>query len=692
MTDENPLLENPLLTMEGLPPFSRIRPEHVVPAVDTLLGEARATVAGLTGPGTEPTWDALVVPLETLQHRIARVWAPVEHLSAVADEEALRRAHDACLPKLSDFWTEVGQNTDLERGFRALREGAAYDVLGATRRRVVDEALKDFHLAGVSLPSGPRERFRAISAELATLTNRFAQNVLDATHGWDLHVTDAARLEGLPETALALARSVAEGRGLAGWVLTLDMPSYLPVLSHARDRALREEMYAAYATRASEQGPCAGRWDNGPLMEDILRLRHEMAGLVGYPSYAHYALAKRMARTPDEVLRFLRELAAHARPVALRELAELTDYARRRDGLGQLEAWDIPFYAERLREERYAFSQEELRPYFALPGVLQGLFGVAERLFGVAIRRRDGVETWHPEVTFYEIRDATGELRGEFYLDPCARPHKRGGAWMGSCIGRSRVGGRFHHPVAWLVCNFSPPIGDRPSLLTHQEVTTLFHEFGHGLHHLLTRVDEPSAAGINGVAWDAVELPSQFMENWCWEPEAVALFARHHATGDPLPAELLEKMRTAKNFHAGLQMLRQIELALFDFRLHAEYDSAAGARVLERLAEVREEVAVVRPPEWNRFPHGFTHVFAGGYAAGYYSYKWAEVLSSDAFSRFEEEGVLNPATGRELLAQVLERGGSREPMESFVAFRGREPRIEALLRHHGIPIHQENRQ
>ena len=430
MTDENPLL-----TMEGLPPFSRIRPEHVVPAVDTLLAEARATIAGLTGPGAEPTWDALVAPLEALQHRVSRLWAPVEHLNAVADEKALRQAHDACLPKLSDFWTEVGQNTDLERGFRAVREGAEYGRLDATRRRVVDEALKDFHLAGVDLPPAPRERFRALSAELATLTNRFAQNVLDATHGWDLHVTDETRLEGLPETALTLARSVAEGRGLEGWVLTLDMPSYLPVLSHARDRSLREEMYAAYTTRASETGPRAGRWDNGPLMEDILRLRHELAGLVGYPSYAHYALAKRMARSPEEVLRFLRELAAHARPVALRELEELTAYARRRDALARLEAWDVPFYAERLREERYAFSQEELRPYFALPDVLQGLFGVAERLFGVTIRRRDGVDTWHPEVTFYEIRDAGGELRGEFYLDPCARPHKRGGDQRGG-VGR----------------------------------------------------------------------------------------------------------------------------------------------------------------------------------------------------------------------------------------------------------------
>ncbi len=675
---------NPLLTMEGLPPFPRIRPEHVEPAVDTLLAEARATIAGLTGPSAQATWDGLVAPLEDLQHRIGRTWAPVEHLNAVADEEALRRAHDACLPKLSDFWTELGQNADLDRAYRALREGPEYQGLDATRRRIVDEALKDFHLAGVDLPAAERERFRAIASELATLTNRFAQNVLDATHGWDLHVTDGARLDGLPETALALARQTAQGRGLEGWVLTLDMPSYLPVLTHARDRSLREALYTAYATRASDQGPRAGQWDNGPLMEDVLRLRHEMAGLVGYPSYAHYALAKRMAHSPAQVLDFLRDLAAHARPVARRELSELTDFARRSDGLQTLEAWDVPFYAERLREERYAFSQEELRPYFPLPAVLAGLFGVADRLFGLSIRRRDGVDTWHPDVTFYEVHDRAGELRGEFYLDPYARPRKRGGAWMGSCIGRARTRERTYHPVAYLVCNFSPPVGERPSLLTHQEVTTLFHEFGHGLHHLLTRVDEPSVAGINGVAWDAVELPSQLMENWCWEPEAIALFARHHATGAPLPGELLEKMRAARNFHAGLQMVRQLEFALFDFRLHAEYEPAQGARVLERLEEVREEVAVVRPPAWNRFPHGFTHVFAGGYAAGYYSYKWAEVLSSDAFSRFEEEGVLNAATGRAFLEQVLERGGSREPMELFVAFRGREPRIDALLRHNGI--------
>jgi oligopeptidase A len=453
---------------------------------------------------------------------------------------------------------------------------------------------------------------------------------------------------------------------------------------HARDRDLRRTLYEAYATRASDQGPRAGRWDNGPLIEDILRLRHELARLVGYPTYAEYALAKRMARSPAEVLAFLHDLAARARPVAVHEMAELRRFALERDGIEDLEVWDMPYYGERLRESRFAFSQEALRPYFALPDVLVGLFAVARRLFGVTISRVEGEETWHPDVTVYEVRDKTGGLRGQFYLDPYARAGKRGGAWMDTCIGRARLGGQLWHPVAYLVCNATPPVGERPSLLTHQEVITLFHEFGHGLHHLLTRVDYPSAAGINGVAWDAVELPSQIMENWCWEREALALFARHHETGAPLPESLLSPLRASKTFQAGLQMVRQLELALFDFRMHLEYDPERGARPLELLEEVRDEVAVVRPPAFSRFPHGFTHVFSGGYAAGYYSYKWAEVLSSDAFARFEETAIFSRETGQAFLEAILESGGSRDPMESFVRFRGRKPTVDALLRHHGM--------
>jgi oligopeptidase A len=674
---------NPLLDMRGLPPFTAIRPEHVVPAVDQRLADGRATVAAVTAAGGT-SWDTLVQPLEEMQHTLARTWSPVEHLNAVADEPALRQAHDACLPRLADFWTELGQNAELYRGYRALRDGPEYRTLDPVRQRIVNEALKDFHLAGVDLAPEARARFRAITAELATLGNRFAQNVLDATHGWHLHISDPERLEGLPETARALARQSAAQRGLEGWVLTLDAPSYVPVLTHARDRALREELYAAYVTRASDRGPHAGRWDNGPAIEAILRLRHELAAIVGFPSYAHFSLAKKMAGAPAQVVAFLTDLASRARPVAERELAELAAYARERDGLAVLAAWDVPFYAERLREARYAFSQEELRPYFPLGRVLEGLFGLAERLFGLRIARRDGVETWQPDVTFFEVRDEAGALRGEFYLDPYARPRKRGGAWMGACIGRARTRERLWHPVAYLVCNFAPPVGERPSLLTHQEVTTLFHEFGHGLHHLLTRVDYPSAAGINGVPWDAVELPSQIMENWCWESEALRLFARHHETGEALPGELVDRLRAARNFHSGLQFVRQLEFALFDFRLHLEYDPGQGARAMETLERVRDEVAVVRPPPYNRFPHSFSHVFAGGYAAGYYSYKWAEVLSADAFSRFEDEGVLSGPTGRAFLAAVLEQGGGRDPMELFIAFRGREPRIDALLRHSGL--------
>jgi oligopeptidase A len=671
--------------MEGLPPFSLIRPEHVVPAIEAVIAEGRAAVrAAIDAAGEGPTWETLVAPIEAMRHRLARVWSPVEHLHGVADEEALRGAYNACLPKLTAFWTDLGQDAALWRAYRALRDGPAWADLDLTRQRIVEEALKDFHLSGVDLTPDQQARFKAVSAELAGLTSRFAQNVLDATHGWHLHVDDPARLEGLPASALALARQNAEQRGLEGWALTLDLPCYLPVLAHGRDRALRHAMYEAYVTRASEHGPAGGRCDNGPLIEDILRLRHELAALVGYPSFAHYVLVKRMARRPGEVLEFLHGLAARARPVAVEEMAELRRFALEQDGLEQVEAWDVPYYSERLRESRYAFSQEELRAYFPLPSVLQGLFAVAGRLYGLDIRAVDGIETWHPDVTCYEVRDGDGELRGQFYLDPYARPHKRGGAWMDTCIGRAVVQGQAWHPVAYLVCNFGPPVGARPSLLTHQEVTTLFHEFGHGLHHLLTRIDEPSAAGINGVAWDAVELPSQLMENWCWERDALALYARHHESGAPLPEALFERLRASKTFQTGLQMVRQLEFALFDFRLHLEYDPARGARALEVLEEVRDEVAVVRPPPFNRFPHAFTHVFAGGYSAGYYSYKWAEVLSADAFSRFEESDVFSREVGRAFMQAVLETGGSRDPMELFVRFRGREPRVDALLRHSGI--------
>jgi len=508
--------------------------------------------------------------------------------------------------------------------------------------------------------------------------------VLDATQAWSKSITDPQALAGLPPSALDLLQQNARQREQAGWLLTLEFPAYLPVLTYAEDRALRRELYEAYVTRASDQGPHAGQWDNGPIMEETLALRHEQARLLGFTDYTERSLATKMARSPEEVLRFLNDLAQRSHPQAQQELAELTAFAQEADGLKRLESWDIAYYSERLRQQRYAISQEELRPYFPAPRVIDGLFGVVERLFGVHIRPVSGVETWHPDVTCYEIREPDGDLRGRFYLDPYARPKKRGGAWMDGCVDRMVSEGQVQIPAAYLVCNFTPPLEGRPSLLTHDEVRTLFHELGHGLHHLLTQVDQAAVSGINGVAWDAVELPSQFMENWCWEQPALDLFAGHWESGAPLPEALYARLRRARNFQSAMQMARQLELALFDFRLHRDYDPARGPRIAQVLAEVRAQVAVVHPPAFNRLPHSFSHIFSGGYAAGYYSYKWAEVLSADAFSLFEEHGIFDPASGRAFLEQILERGGAVDANELFVAFRGREPSIEPLLRHSGI--------
>ena len=678
----NPLLEH-ADTRGGLPPFSRIRPEHVEPAVDRVLAENRRRLEELLAEAP-PTWEGLVEPLEDLEERLERVWSPVSHLHAVMDSEPLRAAYKACLPKLTAYQTELGQDERLYRAYRALAEGPQWAGLDPARRRVVENALRDFRLAGVELDGPDKDRFKAIMQELASLGARFEENLLDATQAWSRHLTDPAPLAGLPESAKALLAQQARQRGLDGWLLTLELPAYLPVITYGEDRALRREVYEAYVTRASDAGPHAGRWDNGPLMERILALRHEAARLLGYRSYADYALVPRMAASPEQVLDFLRQLAGRSLDQARRELEELRRFAAERCGIEELEAWDVPYCSERLRQERYALSQEELRPYFPVPRVLEGLFGLVERLYGVEVRPREGVDVWHPDVRYFEIHDGTGALRGGFYLDLYARPHKRGGAWMDECIRRRRTREGLQHPVAFLTCNFNPPVDGRPALLTHEEVLTLFHEFGHGLHHMLTTVDHPAVAGIAGVPWDAVELPSQFMENWCWQREALDLISGHHETGEPLPQELLDRLLAARGFQAGMQMVRQLEFALFDLRLHLEYDPERGPRIHEILEEVRQEVAVMRPPSFQRFPHSFAHIFAGGYAAGYYSYKWAEVLSADAFGAFEEEGLFNRQTGLRFLHTILEQGGSRDPMELFVAFRGREPSIEPLLRHSGI--------
>ncbi|NIR61269.1 MAG: oligopeptidase A [Gammaproteobacteria bacterium] len=677
-------MSNPLLEMDGLPPFSRIRPEHVEPAVDQTLAANRARLRTLLDAlEGQPTWERLVAPIEAMEERLSRLWSPARHLNAVMNNETLREAYNDCLPKLSEYATELGQHEGLYRAFRAVAETT--DRLDGAQRKILDNALRDFRLSGVTLSEAGKARFRAIMQELSTLSSRFEDNVLDATHAWRKHVTDESRLAGLPESDRALARQAAQREGLKGWLFTLEMPSYLAVMTHAADRALRREAHEAYVTRASDQGPHAGRFDNTEVMERILALRHEAARLLGFHSYADYSLATKMARSPKEVLEFLDDLAQRSRPAARRELDELERFARERDGIAGLEAWDVAYYAERLKEQTFSLTQEELKPYFPAPRVLRGLFDVVERLYGIRIEERAGIDAWHPDVRFFEIRDAEGAARGQFYVDLYARPHKRGGAWMDECINRwRRPEGDVDVPVAYLTCNFSPPVGDEPALLTHDEVVTLFHEFGHGLHHMLTRVDHPSVAGINGVEWDAVELPSQLMENWCWQREALDVISGHYRTGEPLPDELFARLDASRTFHAAMQMVRQLEFALFDFRIHAEYDVDRGGCVYDILNEVRDHVAVVRQAPFNRFAHGFTHIFGGGYAAGYYSYKWAEVLSADAFAAFEEAGIFDSTTGRRFLEAILEKGGSRDAMDSFVAFRGREPTIEALLRHSGL--------
>ncbi|HVN44244.1 MAG TPA: M3 family metallopeptidase [Steroidobacteraceae bacterium] len=670
-------MDNPLLAQDALPQFPGIRPEHVEPALRQVLSEHRARIGELAAL-TAPTFATLVEPLEELHHRTARTWSPVSHLNAVLNSEALRAGYNACLPLLSAYQTDLAQSEPLYRAYRAIAEREAA-ALAPVQRQLIEHAVRDFRLAGVGLAAERKERFKTAMLELAQLQARFEENVLDATNAWSRHVRDAAELRGLNEMLIEQARRRAAEQQVEGWILRLDQPTYVAVVTDAESVELRRAFYEAWTTRASDRGPNATRWDNTVVMAEILRRRHEVARLLDYPSYAQYALATRMAHSVEEVLAFLHELAAAARGAAQAEFAELEAFAGRR-----LAAWDVGFYAERLQRERFRVSQEELRPYFPLPRVLSGLFEAAERLFGVHIRERSGVPVWHADVRFFEIDAADGAPLGSFYLDAYARPNKRSGAWMDECIGRKRLSCGAALPVAYLVCNFLPPGSERPALLTHDDVVTLFHEFGHGLHHLLTRVDYPSIAGINGVAWDAVELPSQFLENYAWHGEVLQRISGHFRSGAPLPGDQQQRLIATRSFHAGLSMMRQLEFALFDFRLHSEYSPEHGGRILEILREVREAVAVVPVPEWNRFPHSFGHIFAGGYAAGYYSYKWAEVLAADAFAAFEEKGVFDHATAQRFLDAILSRGGSRDALEAFVDFRGRRPDVRALLRQHGI--------
>jgi oligopeptidase A len=675
---------NPLLEYGELPAFDKIKTEHVIPAVEQTLDTTRKLIDNLLASGSPHGWDSLLAPLETALERLHQVWSPVSHLNAVCNSDKLREAYNICLPQLSAFSTELGQHEGLYQAIRTIADGAEYPQLSTAQQQSIDNRLRDFRLNGIALDIEQRQKFKDIQQRLSALNARFKDNVLDATQAWRKLLDDESHLSGLPESALALARQAAEREGETGWLLTLEFPSYYPVITYADDRALREELYTAYTTRASECDPGGEARDNTGVMSEILELRHESAQLLGFASFAELSLETKMAESAQQVLRFLYDLADRSLPQAQQDLDDVTAFALEQGFNEPLQAWDIPYYSELLRQQRYALSQEELKPYFPDEQVISGLFQVVERLYGVQIKQREGVSTWHPDVRFYDIHEADGSLCGRFYLDLYARTNKRGGAWMDDYASRMTTGGSTQVPVAYLTCNFTPPIGDQPALLTHAEVITLFHEFGHGIHHMLTRINIPSVSGINGVAWDAVELPSQLMENWCWEKEALALISGHYQTGESLPDELFERMQAARNFQSAMQMVRQLEFALFDMRMHLEYDARQDKQIDTILADVRDRVAVVKPPAFNRFAHSFSHIFGGGYAAGYYSYKWAEVLSADAYSLFEENGIFDAACGRQFRDELLSQGGARDAMTLFIAFRGREPTIDALLRHSGL--------
>jgi oligopeptidase A len=667
---------NPLLNFSGLPNFDQVQAAHVAPAMDQLLAQGRELVEKLATAKEDPTWENFARPLEDMEEQISRAWSQVSHMNAVVNSPELREVYNENLPKLTAFYADLSQDERLYARFRELRNSTSYTSLNSAQRKIVDNELRDFRLGGAELPEDKKARFKEIQEELSKLAARFEENLLDTTNAFSHIVENADELKGIPADVL----EAAQQEGKSGWKFTLHFPSYMPVLQYADDRQLRETLYRAYATRASEFGQA--EWDNTSLIADILKLRHEAAVMLGYANYAEMSLTTKMAESPRQVTEFLHTLAARAKPFAERDMQELKDYAQKL-GIDDIQAWDVAYVSEKLREEKYAFSDQEVKQYFPEAQVLQGLFKVTETIFGVQVRQSEA-PVWHPDVTFYEITDRSGKLVGQFYLDLYARNNKRGGAWMDEAITRRKKSDYIETPVAFLTCNFSAPVGSKPALFTHDEVITMFHEFGHGLHHMLTQVEDYGVSGIKGVEWDAVELPSQFMENFCWEWDVVKHMTRHVDSGEHLPKTLFDKMVAAKNFQAGMQTVRQIEFALFDMRLHSEFDPNGNATSLDLIEQVRDEVAVVRPPKWNRFPNNFSHIFAGGYAAGYYSYKWAEVLSADAYSMFEENGVLSEETGRRFWNEILAQGGSRPALESFIAFRGREPTIDALLRHNGM--------
>ena len=671
---------------DDLPAFDRIRPEHAEPAVDAVIAHNRGQLESLlsaTGSAAHTTWDGLVEPLADMNERLARAWGPVVHLFAVTSTAEWRAAHNACLPKVTQYQVELSQNEELFRGYQRLANGPTFSRLSQARQKAIGDALRDFKLSGVGLRDEARTRFREIVLRLSELSSKFQENVIDSAQSWAKHITDEALTAGMTAQGKAAARAKAQAKNLDGYRLTLDFPSYDAVMSYADNRGLRQELYEAYATRASDQGPLAGRFDNSALMDEMLELRHEQAQILGLPSFVDVSLATKMAKSSDDVERFLVDLCSRARPRAQAELDELKAFTRDNGGPADFQVWDFSYYAEKLKHHKLGFSEEELRPFFQAPQVIRGMFALVERFYGIRVEETRELATWHADVTTYLLREADGTPIGHFYLDPYAREDKRNGAWMDECVGRRRSRDSLQRPAAYLTCNFAPPLPGQPALLSHDEVLTLFHEFGHGLHHMLTRVDEAAVSGIRGVEWDAVELPSQFMENWCYEPSTLRGFARHWQTGSPLPDALLAKLMASRTFHAALATLRQVEFALFDLRLHRDYDPVRGARILETLAEVRREVSVLPPPAYNRMPNSFSHIFGGGYAAGYYSYKWAEVLSADAFAAFEESDFAEQ-TGRRFRDTILAQGGSRDALDLFVSFRGREPSLEAFLKQTGL--------